>query len=145
MRMAKRQSVGGYPTDLTDEQWAVLAPLVARRPGPGRPPTASLRAARTGLVYVARAWCPWALLPPVCPLEPPGAGPPLAPAPTDLGRSALYRRPPSRSAEPVRHHAGGSPQARRAARLCPAAPPVGRGTDYCLARSEPPVEQGLRT
>src|SRR4051812_27907521 len=61
--MAKRQPVGGYPTDLTDEQWAVLAPLVARRAGPGRPPTVSLRAVLNGLLYLARAGCPWRLLP----------------------------------------------------------------------------------
>src|SRR5215216_3124988 len=63
MRMAKRQPVDGYPTDLTDEQWAVLAPLVARRAGPGRPPTVSLRAVLNGLLYLARAGCPWRLLP----------------------------------------------------------------------------------
>src|SRR5260370_8889676 len=63
MRMAKRQPVDGYPTDLTDEQWAVLAPLVARRAGPGRPPTVYLRAVLNGLLYLARAGCPWRLLP----------------------------------------------------------------------------------
>src|SRR5436305_15167245 len=61
--MAKRPLVGGYPTDLTDEQWAVLAPLVARRAGPGRPPTVSLRAVLNGLLYLARAGCPWRILP----------------------------------------------------------------------------------
>src|SRR5436190_9081378 len=63
MRMAKRQPVGDYPTDLTDEQWAIQAPLVARRAGPGRPPTVSLRAVLNGLLYLARAGCPWRLLP----------------------------------------------------------------------------------
>src|ERR687885_3013894 len=61
--MAKRHQAGGYPTDLTDEQWAVLAPLVARRGGPGRPPTVSLRAVVDALLYMARAGCPWGLLP----------------------------------------------------------------------------------
>src|SRR5436853_3594708 len=61
--MAKRQRAGGYPTDLTDEQWAVLAPLVARGAGPGRPPTVSLRAVLNALLYLARAGCPWRLLP----------------------------------------------------------------------------------
>ncbi len=61
--MAKRLEAGGYPTDLTDEQWAVLAPLVARRAGPGRPPTVSLRAVVNALLYMARAGCPWRLLP----------------------------------------------------------------------------------
>jgi putative transposase len=61
--MAKRHRAGGYPTDLTDEPWAVLAPLVARPAGPGRPPTVSLRAALNALLYLARAGCPWRLLP----------------------------------------------------------------------------------
>src|SRR5215208_6777159 len=60
--MAKRLPVGGYPTDL-DEQWAVLAPLIARPVGPGRPPTVSLRAVVNALLYMARAGCPWRLLP----------------------------------------------------------------------------------
>ena len=61
--MAKRLQAGGYPTDLTDEQWAVLAPLIAQRVGPGRPPTVSLRAVVNALLYMARAGCPWRLLP----------------------------------------------------------------------------------
>src|SRR5918912_4255881 len=61
--MAKRHQAGGYPTDLTDEQWAVLAPLVARRAGPGRPPTVSLRGVVNALLDMARAGCPWRLLP----------------------------------------------------------------------------------
>src|SRR5215207_9624720 len=61
--MAKRTTGGGYPTDLTKEQWAILAPLVARREGPGRPPTVSLRAVVNALLYMARAGCPWRLLP----------------------------------------------------------------------------------
>jgi len=61
--MAKEVRAGGYPTDLTDEQWAVVAPLVQRRAGPGRPPTVSLRAVLNALFYMARAGCPWRLLP----------------------------------------------------------------------------------
>lgn len=61
--MAKRAADGGYPTDLTDEQWAVLAPLLTQRAGPGRPPTVSLRAVVNALLYMARAGCPWRLLP----------------------------------------------------------------------------------
>ena len=56
--MRKRRLMGGYPTDLTDEQWAVLAPLLARQAGPGRPPTVSLRAVVNALLHMARAGCP---------------------------------------------------------------------------------------
>ena len=61
--MAKRLQASGYPTDLSDEQWAVLMPLVVRRVGPGRTPTVSLRAAVNALLLRARSGCPLRLLP----------------------------------------------------------------------------------
>src|ERR687886_807216 len=61
--MAKRLLAGGSPTDLTDAQWALVAPLLAQREGPGRPATVSLRAVVNALLYMARAGCPWRLLP----------------------------------------------------------------------------------
>ena len=61
--MGKRAVADGYPTDLTDEQWAVLVPLLGRRAGAGRPATVSLRAVVNALLYMARAGCPWRLLP----------------------------------------------------------------------------------
>ncbi len=61
--MAKRTEGGGYPTDLTDEQWAVLAPLLTRRVGPGRPPTVSLREIVNTLLYIKQTGCPWRYLP----------------------------------------------------------------------------------
>ena len=61
--MAKGSGTDGYATDLTDAQWAVLGPLVERRGGPGRPPTVSLRAVVNALLYMARAGCPWRLVP----------------------------------------------------------------------------------
>ncbi len=52
-----------YPTDLTDEQWAVLAPQLQRPLGPGRPPTVELREVVNALLYQARTGCQWRLLP----------------------------------------------------------------------------------
>ncbi len=52
-----------YPTDLTDEQWAVLAPLLRRLPGRGRPTRVDLRAVVNALLYQARTGCQWRLLP----------------------------------------------------------------------------------
>ena len=52
-----------YPTDLTDEQWAVLAPLLRRPPGRGRPPRVDPRAVVHALLYKARTGCQWRLLP----------------------------------------------------------------------------------
>lgn len=52
-----------YPTDLTDEQWAAIAPWVQRRPGPGAPTRVDLREVVNALRYIARTGCAWRLLP----------------------------------------------------------------------------------
>jgi putative transposase len=52
-----------YPTDLTDAQWAVLAPLVpAPKPG-GRPAVHERREIVDAILYVLRAGEAWRLLP----------------------------------------------------------------------------------
>jgi putative transposase len=52
-----------YPTDLTDAQWAVLAPLLpAAKPG-GRPRSADLREVVNAILYLLRAGCAWRMLP----------------------------------------------------------------------------------
>jgi len=55
-----------YPTDLTDERWAVLEPHVLAfedrvRPGPAR--TVELREVVNTLLYLNRTGCQWAFLP----------------------------------------------------------------------------------
>jgi putative transposase len=52
-----------YPTDLTDEQWAAIAPWVQRRPGPGAPTRVDLREVVNALRYIARTGCAWRHLP----------------------------------------------------------------------------------
>jgi putative transposase len=52
-----------YPTDLTDDQWAAVEPLIPpARPG-GRPRTADLRLVLNTIFYLAKAGCQWAMLP----------------------------------------------------------------------------------
>jgi putative transposase len=52
-----------YPSDLTDEQWAVLQPLIPPpRPG-GRPRTADMREVVNALLYLNREGCTWRALP----------------------------------------------------------------------------------
>ncbi len=51
-----------YPTDLTDEQWNVIAPLLPALKTRGRPPV-DRRNVVNGLLYMARAGCSWRLLP----------------------------------------------------------------------------------
>jgi putative transposase len=52
-----------YPSDLTDAEWARLAPLLpAARPG-GRPRSVDLREIVNGCRYVVRSGCSWRSLP----------------------------------------------------------------------------------
>ena len=55
-----------YLTDLTDDEWAILEPLLLRyedrvRPGPER--TVDLREVVNTIRYLQRTGCQWALLP----------------------------------------------------------------------------------
>lgn len=51
-----------YPSDLTDEQWALLEPLLRRPSKPGRKHT-DLRIVVDGILYITRTGCPWRYLP----------------------------------------------------------------------------------
>lgn len=51
-----------YPSDLTDAQWELIAPMVAVRPG-GRPPIHSHRRIVDAILYVNRTGCSWRQLP----------------------------------------------------------------------------------
>ena len=55
-----------YPSDLTDDQWSLLEPIVLAfedrvRPGPGR--EVDLREVVNALLYQNRTGCQWAFLP----------------------------------------------------------------------------------
>ncbi len=52
-----------YASDLTDEQWAQLEPLLRRRPGAGAPTRKDLREVINALLYLGRTGCQWRLLP----------------------------------------------------------------------------------
>ena len=52
-----------YPTDLTDDQWSVIAPLIPPAKSGGRPRTADLRLVLNTIFYLAKAGCQWAMLP----------------------------------------------------------------------------------
>ena len=59
MTMGRR----AYPSDLTDEQWELLAPLIPEPSLDGRLPELSRREIVNGILYVLRSGCPWRLLP----------------------------------------------------------------------------------
>lgn len=52
-----------YPTDVTDEQWARIEPLIPPAKHGGRPRTVDLRLVVNTIFYLAKAGCQWALLP----------------------------------------------------------------------------------
>jgi putative transposase len=53
-----------YPSDLTDRQWAIIAPLLERpHPGYGRPRKYPLREIVNALFYVVKNGCTWRALP----------------------------------------------------------------------------------
>ena len=51
-----------YPSDMTDEQWSVLKPLIPPSHG-GRPPTKDLRRVVNGIFYRNKSGCQWRMLP----------------------------------------------------------------------------------
>ena len=53
----------GYPSDLTDAQWARLAPLLPAAKRGGHPRTVALREVVNGILYVLREGCRWRALP----------------------------------------------------------------------------------
>ena len=52
-----------YPSDLSDEQWKVLAPLLPAAKVGGRPRKADIREVVNGILYVLRNGCAWRALP----------------------------------------------------------------------------------
>lgn len=52
-----------YATDLTDRQWALIAPLLPPAKPGGRPRSTDMREVVNGIVYVLRSGCSWRLLP----------------------------------------------------------------------------------
>jgi transposase len=59
----RRAARRGYWTDLTETQWAVIAPLVPDAKPGGRPRKASSRELVNAILYALRAGCSWRLLP----------------------------------------------------------------------------------
>jgi len=52
-----------YPTDLKDNEWAILAPLIPPAKSGGRPRAVDMREVVNGLLYLLRSGCAWRMLP----------------------------------------------------------------------------------
>ena len=59
----KKPGRWAYPTDLTDTQWALIAPLIPEAEPGGRPRKASSRELVDAILYFLRAGMAWRLLP----------------------------------------------------------------------------------
>jgi putative transposase len=65
--MARLRPEQTYPSDLTDAEWAIVAPLIPQPTGKGRgrgrPRTVNMRAILNALFYIDRTGCQWDYLP----------------------------------------------------------------------------------
>jgi putative transposase len=52
-----------YPSDLTDEQWEVIEPMLPEEKPGGRPRTTDMREVMNGILYITRGGCAWRALP----------------------------------------------------------------------------------
>ncbi|MBV8884685.1 MAG: transposase [Chroococcidiopsidaceae cyanobacterium CP_BM_RX_35] len=52
-----------YPTDLTDKQWLILAPLLPAAKTGGRPRCVNLREVLKAIFYILCGGCAWRMLP----------------------------------------------------------------------------------
>jgi len=62
-KVNRKQVPQRYPSDLSDQEWAILEPLIpAAKPG-GRPRTVDMREVLNAIFYVDRTGCQWRALP----------------------------------------------------------------------------------
>lgn len=52
-----------YPSDLSDQEWVLLAPLLPPAQPGGRPRSVNLRVTLNGIFHVLRSGCQWRMLP----------------------------------------------------------------------------------
>jgi len=52
-----------YPSDLNDNEWAILEPLIPEEKPGGRPRAVDMREILNGIYYISRAGCAWRMLP----------------------------------------------------------------------------------
>ncbi len=58
-----------YPSDLTDTEWALVAPLIRPAKHGGRPRTMDVREVLNAIFYILATGCQWSALPKVLPTK----------------------------------------------------------------------------
>jgi len=62
-KVAERKERRGYPTDISDQEWIIVEPLLPCRARTGRPRKVELRQVINALRYLVRSGCEWRMLP----------------------------------------------------------------------------------
>src|SRR4051812_723331 len=62
-RQDHRRGCARYPSDMTDREWAIIAPLLPPARSGGRPRTVDLRAVMDAILFIASSGCQWRMLP----------------------------------------------------------------------------------
>src|SRR3954462_4944782 len=62
-RQDHRRVCARYPSDMTDREWAIIAPLLPPVRSGGRPRTVDLRAVMDAILFIASSGCQWRMLP----------------------------------------------------------------------------------
>ena len=62
-KVAERKERRGYPTDISDQEWIIVEPLLPCKAHTGRPRKVELRQVINALRYLVRSGCEWRMLP----------------------------------------------------------------------------------
>ena len=60
---SQKKNREGYPTDLTDKQWSIIAPFIPPPKPGGRPRAVEIREVLNAIFYVVKSGCDWRMLP----------------------------------------------------------------------------------
>lgn len=63
MKQQKSIKRKSYPSDLTDKQWKIIAPLIPPPKWGGRPREADMREIINAVIYLVKSGCDWRMLP----------------------------------------------------------------------------------
>jgi putative transposase len=90
-----------YPSDLTDDQWALIAPLIPGSTGWGAPITVARREVVNAILYLLANGCKWSALPHDFPRE--GT---VRDYYHQWRRAGVWQRMPDALRDELRHRAG---------------------------------------